>query len=362
MYKYNKNAENLNSYKIPSTKNFKYKLDMGEWNFPIHETVINEASNITNNELSLYNVYDEQFEELIKLIKLYNHLDIENPDYNVIVTNGSDNSLRLILDLFATDKSKFLIPVPSYYHFECMLNTFKIKHLEKLYIDYKLDNNNIFILINNELSNNYDLCYLVNPNMPIGYTLSNENIELLLINNPNTIFVIDEAYIEFSECHSSAPLIKKYNNLIIVKTFSKFFSLASLRIGYLISNNKIIKLLDPYYNQKDVTKIAINCAYKSLQNISHYDKNKSEFLEIRSYIKNRLDKIIMNNSKIFEYILRDGMYFTLLTHNPRQLHEYFEKNNIATRNKNDDIPGAIRITISRKEIMDEVFTILEKYT
>ena len=56
-------------------------------------------------------------------------------------------------------------------------------------------------------------------------------------------------------------------NAINIKTFSKFFGLASLRIGYLISNNNFIKLLDPYYNNKDITKTAVNCAYNSLNGL-----------------------------------------------------------------------------------------------
>ena len=359
MFKYNNIAENCDSYKIPSTKHSKYKLDIGELFFPIHNSINDECKSIS--DINLYNVKDEMFNNLINEIKIYNNINNDN-NSDIIITNGSDNALRLILEVFATPNSNLLIPTPTYPHFESMLKVHKINNLLKVNLNYKQTNNEIFEIIKENLSKNeIDLCYIVNPNMPIGYMFSKENVINLLINFPNTIFIFDEAYIEFSDKETLATLVNNYNNLIITKTFSKFFGLASLRIGYLITNKKFIKLIDPYYNQKDITKVAINCAYKSLKNIDFYNENKKRFLQIRDYLRIKLNEIVNNNSKLIDWFLNDGMYFTIIAHDPYGLTKHFENNSIAVRNKNDDIKGAIRITIADKEIMDEVINVLSKW-
>jgi histidinol-phosphate aminotransferase len=357
MFKYKKVAENLEPYKIPSTTDYKYKMDMGEWSFPIHPSVTNELKNFNN--LYRYGVLDDGFNNLLNLIKKYNGLAGETD--NVLLTNGSDNALRLILELFATEDSKILIPVPSYVHFECMLDTFKVREVKKPYMDYDLTNIELYDFLFNELSGKYDLCYLVNPSMPIGHILTHANIKNLLSTHPNTLFVVDEAYIEFSKNITCASLIEEFNNLIVVRTFSKFFSLASLRLGYLMTNPNLMQLLKPYYNYKDITKIAVNCATQSLTHINFYDDNKEMYFKLKARIINNLQQLVKKNDKITDYIMNEGMYFTIICKDPTDLKKHFDSYSIAVRNKDCDIRGAIRLTINNEEITEKVFEVLNHY-
>jgi histidinol-phosphate aminotransferase len=357
MFKYKKIAENLEPYKIPSTTDYKYKMDMGEWSFPIHDSVKNELKNF--DSLYRYGVLDDGFQNLINLIKKYNGLTSEQE--TVLLTNGSDNALRLILEVFATEESKILIPVPSYVHFECMLNTFKVKEVKKPYMNYTMSNIELYDYLLSELSEVYDLCYLVNPSMPIGHMLTIDNLKNMLTKYENTIFVVDEAYIEFSKNTTCAHLIEEFKNLIVVRTFSKFFSLASLRLGYLMTNSNFIKLLKPYYNYKDITKIAVNCASHSLLHTDFYDANKEKYLELKEYVIKNLEEIKKSNDKITDYIMNDGMYFTIICKDPTDLKNYFDSHSMAVRNKDCDIKGAIRLTIGEQSLMNKVFEILNKY-
>jgi histidinol-phosphate aminotransferase len=252
-------------------------------------------------------------------------------------------------------ESKFLVPVPSYTHFESMLKVCS-SHVDKPYMNYKMTNQELNDFLIHELNKEYDLCYLVNPSMPIGHMV---DIQFLLHLYPNTMFVVDEAYLEFSNHPTSAPLIETYPNLIVVKTFSKFFSLASLRIGYLMTNPTIISLLKPLYNYKDITRLSVLCALTTLRNIDFYDENKKKFFEIKQYILDQLHDL--NHPKITDYIMNDGVYFTLICKDPSELKTFFDEHSIAVRNKDCDIKGALRITMGTLESMEKVMEVLKLY-
>ena len=354
--KYNKKTENLNAYMLQPTYGYKYRLDIGEWELPLHPSIQEQIKNF--NELCRYGALNDDFKQLIHEKQKYNNISYTD---NVLLTNGSDNALRLILELFATTESKLLVPVPSYTHFESMLKVVDVKQLDKPYMDYTWSNQELTQFLLNELKKEYDVCYFVNPSMPIGHILTNSDIQSMLSLYPNTVFIIDEAYLEFSDHQSCAPLIEQNNNLIVVKTFSKFFSLASLRIGYLMTNPNLISLLKPLYNYKDITQLSVKCALSTLLNIDFYNENKKCFFETKKYLINELTKLVKNNSKITDFIMNDGVYFTLICKNPSELKTFFDEHSIAVRNKDCDIKGALRITIGLQESMEKVIEVLKIY-
>jgi histidinol-phosphate aminotransferase len=350
--KYNKKSELLKVYNIPSSVGYDHRLDLGEWTFPIHESVLQEVSKF--NQLCRYGSIDAEFTSLLHEIKQYTKINSDG----ILITNGSDNALRLILDLFATDQSTFLVPKPSYNNFELMLETHDVKHVSTPQIDHTLTNEEVYLKLMQELTLNYDVCYLINPSMLIGHLLTHDQIEHLLKTYPSTLFIIDEAYVEFSNQESCAPFIEKYSNLIVVKTFSKFFSLASLRIGYLLTNPTLLNLIKPYYNYRDISPLAVKCALATLKNLDFYKKNKETYFEIKQYLKEQLTKLNKSN---LDFILNDGVYFVILCKDPLHLQEYLKQNGVSVRSKHSDLKGSVRITISTYESMKKVVDLLSVY-
>ena len=122
--------------------------------------------------------------------------------------------------------------------------------------------------------------FLTNPNAPTGVCFSLESIEAIL-KKIKGILVVDEAYIDFGG-QSAAPLLKTYENLIVVQTFSKSYSLAGLRVGYALASSEIIQVLDRVRDAYNVDRIAQTIAQVALEDRSHFETNSQKIIQTRS--------------------------------------------------------------------------------
>ena len=116
------------------------------------------------------------------------------------------------------------------------------------------------------------MIYIVNPNNPVGYIIPKKQIDTLCTKLKKTVILCDQAYTEFSQISDCKNLIKKNDNLIITRSFSKAFSIAGLRIGYVISSFKNIKILAKIRNGKNVSMLGQVIALEILKNIGLYKK------------------------------------------------------------------------------------------
>lgn len=347
---FNKNTLDKKPYFIQEINDPNFiKLNNGEWLFPVCDEVNTILQNSYNrNNCAFYNTRNESYYSLLENIRKYNNIEDIN---NILLTNGSDNALRLICNVFLTPESKVLLPIPTYPHFKQMLSISTCKTIDTVNINYKMNESQIEQVFEEKLKENYHLTYIVRPNMPLGYSLSYDFIEKILKTNKDTLFIIDEAYLEFSHKKTVSPLIHKYNNLIVVRTFSKFFSLASLRLGYLMTNKFIMDLIQPYHNLKDLTKIALEAANISLNNLDHYEHNRREYFQVKHYLMNEL-KILREKNHILDYKINDNMFFLIFVNDPSGFCEYLKKNyKIIARDKSDEIPNCIRVSISTLPFM-----------
>ena len=357
---FNKYTLNKLPYSIDEINDPKYtKLNVGEWMLPVCDDVNKLLQTCYDRDnCCFYNTRDNSYFSLLENIKKYN--TIESLD-NILLTNGSDNALRLICSVFLTPDTNVLLPIPTYPHFRQMLSVYPSNKIDTVEIDYKMLNTTIEQLLEDKLDNNYHLTYIVRPNMPLGYSLSFDYIEKIIKKYENTLFVIDEAYLEFSNIQTVSPLIDKYDNIIVVKTFSKFFSLASLRIGYLMTNNTVINLIRPHHNLKDLTKIAISAANKSLLNLDHYMVNRNEYFRIKHFLQYELYQLLIGQY-ILDYTIRDNMFFLIFVKNPSHLCEYMKNNfNIIVRDKSNEIPQCIRISIGPLPLMRQIISVIKSY-
>ena len=253
--------ENLSEY---------IKLNTNENPFPPSKLAI-EA--ITQNTDKLNRYPEPASDSLRKVFAEINDLDLNN----VFASNGSDEIFTLIFRGFADKKIPVAFPYPSYSLYDTLSEANGIPY-EKINLKKNFEYN-----LNDFLKKNYPLVIIANPNNPTGTRCSVKEIDSFL-SKFKGLLVVDEAYIDFYG-GSALPLIKKYDNLIVTRSFSKSYSLAGLRVGIAIAHadiiNGLIKLKDSY----NLDSLAIAGAIAALKDSKTFNyniqlvKNNKEYLE-----------------------------------------------------------------------------------
>ena len=347
IYKISKNIQQTNT---------SIHLDLNEFDFNHHPNFFNEINNEINiSSITKYsNIFQKNTQNLLNKIAIHNNLDINN----VLLTNGSDIGLETIINNFVNSNSKIIIFVPTYNYF-----ILKIKEITNniIYIPIDFNNNNVNIIdcldFYNDILIENSFIYIVNPNNPTGKFINPNKIESLLKKYTKTIFIIDEAYIEFCYDQSCKDLIKTYNNIFITRTFSKAYGLAGLRLGYILSKQNNINQLYFKYNEKNVTEIAKIAGISILNNIDYYQNIINEIIQIRDNFE-----LFLEENNIYFIKSFSNFISIYIGNNYNNLINIFENNNIFIRNKNDDINlnGFIRITIGTNIHMEIIKNIIKE--
>ena len=191
----------------------------------------------------------------------------------VIIGNGSDNILDMITRSFV-GLGQAGHTVPSYSLYPVVV---AMSGGDLLNIPFE---ENMELPVDAIANTPASVFFLTNPNAPTGVCFSLESIEAIL-KKIKGILVVDEAYIDFGG-QSAAPLLKTYENLIVVQTFSKSYSLAGLRVGYALASSEIIQVLDRVRDAYNVDRIAQTIAQVALEDRSHFETNSQKIIQTRS--------------------------------------------------------------------------------
>ena len=235
-------------------------------------------------DLHLNRYPDPHQKDLRKLIE--NILSI--PHENLFFGVGSDEIIDLLIRIFCNPgKDKVIIPEPTYgmYKVACDIND--IETTETLLDDnFQID----LSAIRKSYSEITKMIFLCSPNNPTGNLLNKKDV-VQLCKEFNCIIVIDEAYIDFASGGSLIDEFKNLSNLIILRTFSKAWGLAGIRLGYCIANADIINLLFKVkapYNINTLTRYAFE---NSLRNQELKEKYVKGIIKERERLKNQLESL-----------------------------------------------------------------------
>ena len=196
----------------------------------------------------------------------------------VLATNGSDEILNFAFMAFSDKAHPIVFPDITYGFYPVFAEINGIPY-EKIPLkeDFSIDVND-YVGINKNI-------VIANPNAPTGMYLENSEIEKIVSSNPNNVVIIDEAYIDFGG-ESAIPLTKKYDNLIVTRTFSKSYSLAGARLGFGVANEALIRDMNTIKystNPYNVNRMTQEAGVSAIRNNSYFMENCKKIVEAREY-------------------------------------------------------------------------------
>lgn len=295
------------------------------------------------NEMKKANRYPEG--SAIYLRKILARKLKVNPD-NLVLGNGGDEVLAMICEAFLDSGEEAIIGKPSFGAYEISIRISGGKPVIMDLENHKFDLDKVLNLINNRTK----IIFICNPNNPTGTIVTQKEVESFLKKVPGKVIVVfDEAYMEYvdnKEFPKSIDLMKKgYDNIIIIRTFSKIYSMAGLRIGYGIASTEIIKYLNIVRKPYNVNVLAQAAAKAALSNLNIISKSRQMNKEGKKYLYASFNKMKLN------YIPTEANFILVKTGmDSKQLCDKLLYNGILVRSGAAfGYPEFIRVTIGTKK-------------
>lgn len=256
------------------------KLNTNENPYPPAPGVAEAIQNLDVARLRLYP--DPKVEKLVHAIAEYYGLQ----DNQVFVGVGSDDVLAMIFMTFFNSSKPIAFPDITYSFYDVWADMLRIP-----YEQIPLDEN--FRIVPSAYKRANGGVIFPNPNAPTGELMSLSAVEEILLANPDVIVVVDEAYIDFGGV-SALPLIDRYENLIVVQTFSKSRSLAGSRIGFAMANPTLIKYLNDVkysFNSYTMDTITIEAGTASIRDRGYFEETRNKIIATREWTKKELKRL-----------------------------------------------------------------------
>ncbi len=281
--RYIKNTEAYSSPGWPDKIEEVIRLGMNEGDF-IAPEVLDAIKNLCIETVARHYPPGEM-PELVDLIKKTHNVG-KNTD--ILLYPGSDNAIDNIIRTFSEPGDTIIMRYPEYG------NTVLFAQTHGLNIVYvkpqPINNLTVESLIDAYEKHRPAIIYFSNPHNPTGQFIPPHELEKLAKSTKDSILIIDEAYIHFADLsfEGTLPLVEKYENVIITRTFSKLFGLAGLRIGFAAVNRNISHYLRILQRTKDITYLAQYAALQSLIHIEKYREAARAIMYSREYVASSL--------------------------------------------------------------------------
>ena len=270
----------------------------------------------------------------------------------VFLGNGSDEVLAFAFLAFFKQAKPILYPDISYsfYDVYCRLYGIDAEHIplsDRFEIDvsdYERENGGIIF---------------PNPNAPTGLALRRDDVEKILSANPDSVVIVDEAYVDFG-AESAVPLVDKFPNLLVIQTFSKSRSLAGLRVGYAMGSVELIEGLERVknsFNSYPLDRVALAGCVAALEDEAYFAKTTGQIVDTRHRVAAQMESMgfhVLSSSANFLFVRpennsAENLYLQLKSEGV--LVRYFDKPRIS---------NYLRITIGTDDEMDSLMELLRR--
>jgi len=322
------------------------KLNTNENPYPPSPQVFKALANVDINKLRLYP--DGDSKALCKAIGNYHGLDFKH----IFCGNGSDEVLALAFQAFFYGKANVLVPDISYGFYPVWGEMYDVGLVTiPLNDDFTLDTAK-YIGANGVV--------IANPNAPTSLAAEVTDIIKILQQNPEGVVLVDEAYIDFASIESAVSLIPNYENLLVVRTFSKSHSLAGLRVGYAVGSPALIDVLcrmRDAFNAYPLDMLAQAAAGSAVSDRDYLHETVLRIKKTRDITTEQLRELgcrVVSSQTNFLFVEASDA---------TGLYEYLLENKIIVRHWNKPkISNFLRISIGTEKDMEALIRCVRSYT
>jgi histidinol-phosphate aminotransferase len=270
---------------------------------------------------------------------------------NVLLGNGSDEILAFAFFAFCAGEKVFF-PDITYGFYPVYAERVGAKaEIIPLEADFSID-------INKYIGKG-GMVVIANPNAPTGMALPLADVEKIVAGNPDSVVLIDEAYVDFGG-ESAVGLVKKYDNLIVARTFSKSRSLAGARLGFGIASEGLIADMNKIkysFNPYNINRLSLIAGKASIDDVEYFENNVRAIIEAREYTVSELEKrgfTVLPSKANFVFAKKDGK-------SGEELYKELKARGVLVRHfTKERIKDYLRITIGTKAQMETLLSKLDE--
>ncbi|MFQ5861893.1 MAG: histidinol-phosphate transaminase [Candidatus Brocadiales bacterium] len=315
------------------------KLNTNENPFPPSPRVLAAVKEAANPSLRLYP--DPMATRLRKKVAEV----LGTRPERVLVGNGSDELLGIISRAFTGTGDKVVFPYPTYLLYKTLV---EIQGAEAVEVSFRED----FSLPKDIVVKGAKITFLCNPNSPSGTMVWPDEVARLA-RQIDGVLVVDEAYVDFADANCLS-LVEDNPNVLILRTLSKSYSLAGLRLGFCIAQEELIQGLMKVKDSYNVDRLSMAAAIAALDDQKHLKENVDKVRDIRSYLSESLREL-----GFFVYPSQADFVFARCkdASTARDIYELLKREKILIRHINyRGLEDCVRISVGTRE---EIDTLLE---
>ena len=348
MKEFEKNIRRVNPY-VPGEQpqNKAVKLNTNENPYPPASGVRAALKSMDTDRLRLYP--DPTAGLLVEELARFYHVGTDQ----IFVGVGSDDVLSMCFLTFCNSKKPVFFPDITYSFYKVWAELYRIP-----YECQRVDEN--FRLVKEDYYRENGGVIFPNPNAPTALYEELNVVEDIIAHNQDVIVIVDEAYIDFAG-RSALELIDKYDNLIVVQTFSKARSMAGMRIGYAISNPGLIRYLNDAkysFNSYTMNQTSLICGVEAVKDKEYFEEGLRKIINTREWAKGELRRLgfVFTDSKA------NFIFASHPDYDAKDLFEAMKAKGIYVRYWGSErIEQYMRITVGTREEMEILFTFLREY-
>lgn len=346
--------DEIERYNSAITNQHTGRLHLNENTFGPSRKCLEVLKNITIQDLYEYDMASDDF--LIKEISR----KFSIPEDDIYIHNGSAEVIKSVFSIVLERGDSVMVSNPGWSYYTSLA---KEKFCNVILYEIRKDDYSYYVdtrdLLEKAEKYHPKLIVITSPHNPTGCRIDSKSLETIIVQNPDTLILLDEAYAGFSEEDIDVRrLIESYSNIIISRTFSKFYGLANVRIGYAFCNFKIKHIwgLDlPLFRESIISR---RMAVEALHDKEYYEQMNYKISQAKQYFSDELNAI--SGIRVFQSH-SNFVPVSIAGINMYELKEYMQQNGILIRLFNDHDEVLARIAVAELEVMEKTAELIKNF-